>query len=99
MSAESLSPSVCREDALNALTEIRACRGELQAFLAATFDRLDSLIDRLQTERPGQEQSGPQTEAGTLQNQIDQLARLATDLAQSVAKRERRGAGQNRTGL
>jgi len=93
MSAELLNPSVCREDALNALIEIRACHDELQAFLAATFDRLNGLVDKLRTERAGQGQAKQQTEGGTLQGRIDQLAHLAAELAQSVAERERLAAG------
>jgi hypothetical protein len=97
MSAQLLNPSACREDALNALIEIRACRDELQTFLEAAFDRLDHLVDGLRSERSGQGEVKHPTDGGTLQNQIDLLARMAAELAQSVAKRGPRTAGQSRT--
>jgi hypothetical protein len=97
MSAELLNPSVSREDALDALVEIRACHDELQAFLTATFDRLDDLVDKLRANQTGQTQVKRRMEGETLQDRIDQLARLAAELAQSVAERERLAAGKERT--
>ena len=52
MSAALPNPSAYREDALNALIEIRACHDELRTFLAETFDRLDEVLDRLRNEEP-----------------------------------------------
>jgi hypothetical protein len=97
MSAELLNPTAYREDALNALIEIRACHDELQEFLAAAFDRLDALVGKLRTERGEQGEVQRQPEGGTLQNQIDLLARMAAELAQSVAERERETAPQSPT--
>ena len=57
MSAELLNPSVYRENALNALIEIRACHDELRTFLAGTFDRLDEVVDKLRTEMPADQTS------------------------------------------
>ena len=98
MSAELLNLSVSREDALNALIEIRACHDELQTFLAATFSRLDDLVDKLRAEQPGQEQVERRTDGGSLQDRIDQLARLAAELAQSMTEREPLAAARGRKG-
>jgi predicted nucleic acid-binding Zn-ribbon protein len=94
MSAELLNLSISREDALDALVEIRACHDELQAFLTATFDRLDDLVDKLRADQTGQTQVKRRMEGETLQDRIDQLARLAAELAQSMSERERPVAGK-----
>jgi hypothetical protein len=88
MSAELLNPSVCQEDALNALIEIRACHDELQTFLSSTFDRLDELVDRLRIEHASQRRAKRQMEPGSLHDQIGLLARIAAELAESVGDGE-----------
>jgi hypothetical protein len=97
MSASLLNPSAYRENARNALIEIRACHDELQAFLGATFDRLDELADKLRTDQTGQKQPRRQDESGTLHDRIDLLARLAAELAQSVGEQEELAAEQKQT--
>ena len=82
-------PSTCRNNALNALVEIRACHDDLRTFVAGAFDRLDKLVDELRALETVQEQTQRQAERETMQEQIDQLTRLATELAQSVAEQKR----------
>jgi len=86
MPTDLLHPSNCRENALLALIEIRACYGDLRTFVAGAFDRLDALVEELRTQQTVHERTQRQAEQETLQEQIDQLARLASDLAQSIAE-------------
>jgi hypothetical protein len=86
MPTDLLHPSNCREDALNALAEIRACHGDLRTFVARAFDRLDAVVEELRTQRTVHDRTNRQAEQEDLQEQIDQLSRLASDLAHSVAE-------------
>jgi hypothetical protein len=86
MSTDSPHPSVCRENALNALIEIRECYSDLRAFLAAAFDRLDELADELGARSAMHEHGRPKTDQEIMQEQIDQLTRLTSELALSVAE-------------
>jgi hypothetical protein len=86
MGTDSLHPSVCRENALNALTEIRAYHSDFRTLVVGAFDRLDKLVDEFRSQKIEQEQAQPGPEREMMQDQIDQLARLAHDLAQSVAE-------------
>jgi hypothetical protein len=88
MRTESLHPSIYRENALNALIEIRACYAESQAFVDGAFDRIERLIDEVRAQKPPRAptKAQPPSERDTMQDQIDQLARLATELAHSVAE-------------
>jgi hypothetical protein len=88
MSVELQHPSVYREEALNALIEIRACHDELKAFLAGVFDRLDDLLltKSLAAEAAPAPAESP-GERDAMQMQIDQLTRLVSDLARTVEKR------------
>jgi ribosome assembly protein YihI (activator of Der GTPase) len=89
MPSDLLNPSVCRENALNALAEIRACHGDLRTYVAGAFDRLDGLVEELGTQKTDEEQTQRQVDQASMQEQIDRLARLATELAQSVAEQKR----------
>jgi len=99
MSAALPNPSICLEDALNALAEIRACHDELRTFLADTFDRLDEVVSQLQNRGAALKPAETHLDRDVMQEQIDYLTRLVTDLAQTVNKRERTPAEQNLTEL
>jgi hypothetical protein len=88
MSVGHSNPSACREEALNALTEIRACHDELRTFLAETFDRLDEVVGKLRQQEPAAAQVERRADPDVMQDQIDHLTRLVSDLAQTVKKRE-----------
>ena len=88
MSAASPNQSACREDALNALVEIRACQDELRTFLADTFDRLDEVVGRLRHREPALADIEPHATPDAMQGQIDHLTRLVNELAHTVKKRE-----------
>lgn len=79
-------PSICRENVLNALGEVRACRGDLWTYVAGAFDRLDKLVEDIGAQKGTQEPTQRRAEQDSMQVQIDQLAQLATELARSVAE-------------
>lgn len=83
MSAVSPNSSVCRQDALSALAEIRACQEELQTFLAETFDRLDEVVGRLRRQGPVA-RTERCADPNVMQDQIDHLTQLVNDLARTV---------------
>jgi hypothetical protein len=89
MPTELSHPFMYREKALNALVEIRACYSDMQAFVAAAFDRLDKLVDELGTPNLAAKVTKWSAEQDSMQEQIDRLARLANDLAESVAEQKR----------
>jgi hypothetical protein len=88
MPTDLLHPSDCQEQASNALGEIRACYGDLQTFVAGVFDRLDAVVEELRSEMSAHEWTKWQAEQSTLQVQIDRLALLASDMAQSIAEQK-----------
>jgi hypothetical protein len=88
MSVALSNPSACREEALNALIEIRPCHDELRTFLAETFDRLDEVVGGLRQQKPEPAQVERRPDPDAMQDQIDHLARLVNDLAKTVKKRE-----------
>jgi hypothetical protein len=94
MPSELLQPSVYRENALNALVEIRACYGDMQKFVAGAFDRLNGLVAELGLSELPKGQTRLRVEREAMQDQIDQLAQLANELAQSVAEHRRLSATQ-----
>jgi len=96
MSAALPNPSIRPEDALNALAEIRACHDELRTFLTDTFDRLDDVVNQLQNGGAALKPAETHLDRNVMQDQIDYLTRLVTDLALTVEKREQAPAGQNR---
>lgn len=73
---------------MNALIEIRSCYSDLRNFVAAAFDRLDALAAELGTQKTGSDQRRRKTEQEMMQEQIDQLTRLASELALSVAEQK-----------
>ena len=95
MSAASLNPSVCREDALNALSEIRACHDELRTFVGETFDRLDDVVSRLRRQAPVPPPVERRADPDVMQGQIDHLTRLVSELAHTVKKREPPATGES----
>jgi hypothetical protein len=110
MSAASSNPLACREDALNALGEIRACHDEMRAFLTETFDRLDDVVSKLRHPQNPPEVAAPRRAApkevapeyaelpadqDMMQDQMEYLTRLVTDLANTVKVRESVPAGKN----
>jgi hypothetical protein len=88
MPTDLLHASNCRENALNALGEIRACYSDLHTFVAGVFDRLDTVVEELRSEISAHESTKWQQEQSTLQIQIDRLSLLTADLAQSVAEQK-----------
>jgi hypothetical protein len=88
MPTEPLRPSVCRENVAHALAEIRACYGDVRTYVAGAFERLDKLVEEAgaQTAR---EPTARQPEQAAIQEQIDQLARLAAQLTQSAVEHKR----------
>jgi hypothetical protein len=86
MPTELSHPSIYRENALNALIEIRACYGEVRTFVAGAFDRLDELIEELGTPQAVRGQLGGRAEREAMQGQIDRLVQMAHELAASVAE-------------
>ena len=95
MSATLPNPSVYREDALNALVEIRTCHDELRTFLAETFDRLDEVLDRLRNKEAAPARVERHSDPAEMQDQIDHLASLVTELARTVKQRESAPAAGN----
>jgi hypothetical protein len=95
MSATLSNPSVCRENALNALLEIRACHDELRTFLADTFDRLDEVVGKLRNLEPAPAHVERHADADAMQDQIDHLTRLVTDLARTVKTPEQTAVGNS----
>jgi hypothetical protein len=85
MPTELSHPSIYRENALNALIEIRACYGEVRTFVGSAFDRLDEMIEELGTPPTTRGQTGGRAEREAMQDQIDRLVQLAHELAASVA--------------
>jgi hypothetical protein len=81
--------SACQENALSALLEIRACHEQLRTFLDETFDRLDEVVGRLRRHEGLPAQTERRADPDAMQEQIDHLTRLVTDLACTVKKRER----------
>ena len=65
------------------LAEIRACQEELQTFLAETFDRLDEVVGRLRRQGPAAH-TERHADPNTMQDQIDHLTQLVSDLARTV---------------
>ena len=95
MSATLSNPSECRENALNALIEIRACHDELRTFLADTFDRLDEVLGKLRSQEPAPAHVEWHADPDAMQDQIDHLTRLVTDLARTVKTPEQTTVGNN----
>jgi hypothetical protein len=96
MPTELSHPSIYRENALNALIEIRACYGEVRTFVAGAFDRLNDLIEELGTPRATRGQAGGRAECEAMQDQIDRLVQLAHELASSVADHIQRPGDDDR---
>jgi len=97
MSVESANQSDDDGGVQNALTEIRASEAELQTFLDGLFDRLEGLADGLPVQEVARRQVQRETDRAALDDQIERLAALADELAESVAQHKRLSAVQNRT--
>ena len=69
----------------DALAEIRTGHGELQTYISGMFDRLDGLAGEALDSKIAQDCAVGHAEQEALQEQIDRLASLAAELAQSVA--------------
>jgi hypothetical protein len=95
MPTELSHASIYRENALNALIEIRACYGEVRTFVAGAFDRLDELIEELGTPPVTRGQTGGRAEHEAMRGQIDRLVQLAHELAASVADHMQRPVDHN----
>jgi hypothetical protein len=92
----SAGPLAHRENAQNALAEIRAWNDELQKFMVDEFNRLDELVDALLAQQASLEQAHRQSEREMLQEQIDKLAQVATELAKTLAEQRRLAGGRVR---
>ena len=71
------------------LAETRTGLGELQTCITEMFDRLDGLVDERLGSRSAQQCAVGRAEQEAIQEQIDRLASLAAELAQSVAEQKR----------
>jgi hypothetical protein len=89
MPAEMPSLSVDVRDARNALLEISACRDELQTFLTDEFDRWERMADGLLAGEIARERAQEQAQRVALDGQIQRLAAVAAELAQSLAEQKR----------
>jgi predicted TPR repeat methyltransferase len=85
MSVESTRQASGWDCASQALAEIRACPGELEAFVSGLFDEFGKLVDDLLVHELAQDQAQPKKETAAMQEQIDRLAAMVADLAGSVA--------------
>ena len=72
----------------DALAETRTGLGELQSSISQMFDRLDELVDERLGSRTAQQCAVGRAEQEAIQEQIDRLALLAAELAQSVAEQK-----------
>ncbi len=88
MSIETASPPVASDCARNALAEIRKCQTELEEFLAETFERLDGLAEELLTNEINHQEHLRQAEREAVDQQVERLAALATELAHTVAEQK-----------
>jgi hypothetical protein len=89
MRAELPNQSAGRSCVREALAEIRAGHGDLQTHILGMFDRLDGLADQLLGSKAARDCAAGQADQDALQGQIDRLASLAAELAQSVADQKR----------
>ena len=85
MSAKLSDQSAGSDCARKALTEIRACPGEVQSLVSGVFDQIDKLVEEFLAREVARQRSQGQAEREALQGQIDRLASVAADLARSVA--------------
>ena len=74
--------------AAEALAEIRACPDKLRRFVAEVFDQLDGLTDELLARESADRQFQRQVEREALEAQIDQLASVVAELAESMGGRK-----------
>jgi hypothetical protein len=79
----------------NALAETRTGLGELQTYITGMFDRLDGLADERLGSRSAQQCALDHAEQEKLKEQIDRLASLAAELAQSVAEQKQLAKGED----
>jgi hypothetical protein len=86
MSVELPNQSVDGDPARSALADIRACHGELQAFVTGVFDQIDRLADSLLAREIVCQQARHQAEHEAVQRQIDQISSVAAELAKSLAE-------------
>ncbi len=96
MSVESSNQSAEAGGVQDALAEIRASHAELQTFFEGLFDRLDGLADGLLDQEVANRQPQRDTDRATLDDQIERLAALAAELAESVAQQKKITAKINR---
>ncbi len=88
MSVDSFPSSVPGELARRAVAEIRICSEELLAFVEGSFERIESL-SAAQAARPAELESiGPRDPRPSMQEQIDQLAKIVAELAQLAGERK-----------
>jgi hypothetical protein len=67
----------------------------LRTFLADTFDHLDEVVGRLRKEESAPAHVEWHADPDAMQNQIDCLTRLVTDLAHTVKKPEQTAVGNS----
>ena len=96
MSVELSNQSAEEGGVQDALTEIRASHAELQTFIEGLFERLDGLADGLLVQEVANRQAQRDTDRSALDDQIERLAALAAELAESVAQQKNITAKINR---
>ena len=94
MCAELNSQPLGRNCVRDALAELQACHDEFQTFVADMFDKLDGLAGEFLGTEIRQDDALPEPQRESLQSQIDRLAALTAELAQSLAS-QRPAAQQN----
>ena len=89
MSVEPSDQSADWNCAQEALGEIRAYPDMLQGLVSRIFDELDSVVDQLLAGEAVRQQTQRQAEHDALQGQIDRLAVVVAQLAETAAQQER----------
>jgi hypothetical protein len=85
-----------RDILCHALAELRAGHDDLQALVSEIFDRLNGVADEFLGRKDVRGQPSQQAEWETLQREIDRLASLAAEMANSAANQKRPTTPRNR---
>jgi hypothetical protein len=85
MRAELSNQPLGRSCLRDALAELQACHDEFQTFVADMFDEIDGLAGELLGSPVTCNDALPEPQRESLQSQIDRLAALTAELAQSMA--------------
>jgi len=84
MSAEPVHASGGWSCVRDALAEMRACLGGLQTITTEAFDQLDGVVEALLVRDMASQQAQQRTERESLQDRIDQLIQVASELTEAL---------------